>query len=607
MRNAPRQVAKPKNFWKTLRRLFRYMSLKKWLLLLSFLLSATATILQIFTPRVLGRATTTIFNGVTQGMQTGADGVSRFPIDFETIRNILTLVAILYISNAVLSYIAQFTLVRIVQKTVYDLRQDFKAKMTRVPISYYDTNSNGDIMSRAINDVDNVARQLVQTVNQTIMSVVQFFGILIMMLTISWKLSIIAFLTVPVSAFIIAKVAPLSQRYFSQQQKELGKLNGHIEETYAGHTEITSFNQEENVVAEFGEQNEVLFGVAWKAQFISGILMPIMNMVKNFGYVFVAIFGGIEVARGMLPLGDVQAFLTYTNQFSEPMKQLTNILNTIQSIIASTERIFEVLDEEEMEDLSTNQPRMETENKVIFEHVRFGYGNNPDLMTDFNLDVKPGEMIAIVGPTGAGKSTLINLLERFYDVRGGSIKLDGMDVRDIDREELHKRFAMVLQDTWLFNGTIFDNIKYGAHEEVSDEQVYQAARTAHADEFIRTLPEGYQTILNEDASNISQGQRQLLTIARAFITDPEILILDEATSSVDTRTEILIQRAMNKLLTGRTSFVVAHRLSTIRDADKIIVMNHGDIVETGSHDELMEQNGFYADLYNSQFAVEEVS
>lgn len=602
MRNAPRgAVVKPKNFWGTLKRLLKYMSLKKWLLLFAFLLSGTATILQIFTPKVLGSATTVIFEGVMKGSQEGADGIARFPIDFDTIKSILILLFGLYVANAVLSYIAQFTLVRIVQKTVYDLRQDFKKKMSRVPISYYDSNSNGDIMSRAINDVDNIARQLVQIVNQAIISVVQFFGILIMMLTISWKLSLVALITVPLSAFIISRIAPKSQKYFGKQQRELGKLNGQIEENFSGHTEIIAFNQEEKSIEIFEEQNEKLFKVSFKAQFVSGVLMPLMNMVKNLGYVFVAVLGGLEVANGAMSLGNVQAFLTYTNQFSEPMKQLTNILNTIQSIIASTERIFEVLDEEEMPITKTNKPKVETDDKLTFEHVRFGYGDSADLMTDFNLSVKAGQMIAIVGPTGAGKSTIINLLERFYDIRGGSIRLDGTDTRNIDRDELRNHFAMVLQDTWLFHGTIFDNIKYGAREGVSDEEVYAAAKMAHADEFIRTLPDGYQTYLNEDASNISQGQRQLLTIARAFIRDPEILILDEATSSVDTRTEILIQQAMRKLLEGRTSFVVAHRLSTIRDADNIIVMNQGDIMETGNHNELMAQGGFYADLYNSQF------
>ena len=602
MRNAPKAVEKPKNFWGSLKRLLNYMSVRRWLMFLAFALSAVATVFQIFTPRVLGSATTVIYDGVTEGMNNG-----RFPIDFAAIRRILITAAILYVSTVTLRYISQFTLVRVVQKTVFDLRQDFKEKMSRVPIEYYDTHSNGDIMSRAINDVDNIARQLVQTINQALMSVVQFVGILIMMLTISWKLSIVALITIPLSAFIISKIAPTSRKLFKAQQSELGLLNAHIEESFAGHTEIISFNREQNAMQVFDDQNKKLFDVAWKAQFFSGILMPLMNMVKNLGYVFVAVMGGFEVANGVLKLGEVQAFLIYTNQFSEPMKQLTNILNTIQSIVASTERIFEVLDEEEMKDVSTGQPIVETDDKITFDHVRFGYNEDADLMTDFTLRVKPGQMVAIVGPTGAGKSTIINLLERFYDVRGGSIRLEGQDVRDIDRDELRKRFAMVLQDTWLFNGTIFDNIKYGARGEVSDEDVYAASRMAHADEFIRTLPEGYHTVLNEDGSNISQGQRQLLTIARAFITDPEMLILDEATSSVDTRTEVLIQKAMRRLLEGRTSFVVAHRLSTIRDADNIIVMDNGDIIETGTHDDLMAQDGFYADLYNSQFADAEAS
>lgn len=602
MRNAPQVVEKPKNFFGTLKRLFRYMAARQWILFLAFFLSAVATVLQVVTPRILGQATTVIFAGVQQGMQVAGDDLERFPVDFERIGQILLLVAILYVLNGIIRFVAQAMIVRIMQKTVYDLRQDFKAKMSRVPVSFYDTHSNGDIMSRAINDVDNVARSLGQTVMQFIMSFVQFFGILIMMLTISWKLSLVAFLTVPLSLFVISRIAPRSQRYFASQQKALGLLNNQIEENYAGHTEIMSFNREEIALEKFTEQNEELFGVAWKAQFVSGILMPLMNLVKNLGYVIVAVLGGIDVANGRILLGDVQAFLTYTNQFSEPMKQLSNIMNTIQSIVASTERIFEMLDEPEMADETTGAAAVATDDKVTFEHVQFGYGDQELLMTDFNLSVKPGEMIAIVGPTGAGKSTLINLLERFYDVKGGSIRLEGIDVRDFDREELRSRFAMVLQDTWLFNGTIYDNILYGAHEGASEEDVYRAAEMAHVDEFVRTLPEGYNTILNEDASNISQGQRQLITIARAFVSNPEILILDEATSSVDTRTEVLIQTAMKKLLTGRTSFVVAHRLSTIRDADNIIVMNQGDIVETGTHDQLLEKGGFYADLYNSQFA-----
>ena len=608
MRNAsPKVVAKPKNFWGTLSRLLKYMSKKRWILLLTIILSAVATVLQVLTPRILGTATTTIYEGVKQGMQVGTDGVNRFPVDFDRIGQILLLVITLYIINAVMSYLSQFIVVRVVQQTVYQMRQDFKNKMSRVPISFYDTHSNGDIMSRAINDVDNIARSLIQTVSQFIMSFVQFFGILVMMLLISWKLSLVALITIPLSALIVSQIAPRSQAYFKEQQKKLGLLNNQIEENYSGHTEILSFNQEERAIDEFGDQNEELFRVSWKAQVVSGILMPLMNMVKNLGYVFVAVFGGIEVASGRLPIGDVQAFLTYNNQFSEPMKQLSNILNTIQAIIASAERIFEMLDEDEMIQESSNVVPIETTDKITFDHVRFGYNDQDDLMTDFTLSVKPGQMIAIVGPTGAGKSTLINLLERFYDVRGGSIKLDGVDTRDINRHDLRENFAMVLQDTWLFNGTIYDNIKYGAPTDATKEDICQASKIAHADEFIRTLPEGYDTILNEDASNISQGQRQLLTIARAFASKPDILILDEATSSVDTRTEILIQKAMEKLLSGRTSFVVAHRLSTIRDADNIVVMDNGDIVETGTHDELMAKNGFYADLYNSQFSDVEAS
>ena len=595
----PQVEAKPKDFKGSIKRLFNYMAVRKWLMLGAFILSAIATVMQIFTPRILGSATTVIFDGFSEGMVGG-----RYPIDFAAIRKILISVAILYVANAVFRYVAQLTLVRVVQSTVFDLRQDFKAKMSRVPVEYYDTNSNGDIMSRAINDVDNIARQMVQTINQAIMSVVQFFGILIMMFSISWKLSIVALLTVPLSAFIISRIAPTSRKLFKKQQTELGHLNSHIEETFAGHTEIVSFNREEHVIEEFGFQNEKLFGIAWKAQFLSGILMPLMNMVKNLGYVIVAVMGGIDVSTGALALGEVQAFLTYTNQFSEPMKQLTNIMNTIQSIVASTERIFEVLDEAEMLDVSTDQPAIETTDKFTFENVRFGYAGQEDLMTDFNLSVKPGQMVAIVGPTGAGKSTIINLLERFYDVRGGSIKLEGEDIRNIDRDDLRRRFAMVLQDTWLFSGTIMENIRYGKLN-ATDEEVIAAAKAARAHHFIKTLPGGYNMVLNEDATNVSEGQRQLLTIARAILADRKVLILDEATSSVDTRTEERIQEAMDELMKGRTSFVIAHRLSTIRNADLILVMNHGDIVEQGSHEELLEKGGFYAELYNSQF--EEVS
>ena len=428
-----------------------------------------------------------------------------------------------------------------------------------------------------------------------------------MMLSISWQLTLVALLMIPLSLIVVMIIAPKSQVFFADQQKSLGLLNNQVEETYGGHTIVKTFNHTAKDQEVFEEENDKLYAAGWKAQFISAIIMPLMNFVKNLGYVFVAVLGGVKVANGNMTLGDVQAFLQYTTQFSQPITQLASLMNTIQSTVASAERVFEVLDEEEMSDKKSGLPVEEnTPYKVRFENVQFGYTKDQLLMTDFNLDVKPGEMVAIVGPTGAGKTTLINLLERFYDVSGGSIRYDGVDTRDLSRDNLRAQFSMVLQDTWLFTGSIYDNIKYG-NDDATDEQVIEAAKAAHVDDFVRKLPEGYQTVLNEDASNISQGQRQLITIARAFLANPDVLILDEATSSVDTRTEILIQKAMNRLLENRTSFVVAHRLSTIRDADNIIVMNHGSIVETGNHDQLMEKDGFYADLYNSQFSEEAVS
>ena len=493
---------------------------------------------------------------------------------------------------------------RVSQRTVYEMRKDLKEKMNRVPIVYYDTHSNGDIMSRAINDMDNVAGTLQQSLTQLITSVVQFIGVLVMMLSISWQLTLVAVATVPLSLIVVMIIAPKSQKYFANQQKSLGLLNDQVEETYGGHTVVKSFNHQDADIEVFEKENERLYQAGWKAQFISAMIMPMMNFIKNLGYVFVAVLGGVKVANGQMDLGDVQAFLQYTNQFSQPITQIASLMNTIQSTVASAERVFEVLDEKEMEDTGSNLPAVASPYKVAFENVQFGYSEKAPLMTDFNLNVSEGEMVAIVGPTGAGKTTLINLLERFYDVTGGSIRYEGKDTRDIPRDELRSHFSMVLQDTWLFTGSIYDNILYG-NEKASETDVIRAAKAAHVDDFVRKLPQGYDTVLNEEASNISQGQRQLITIARAFLANPDVLILDEATSSVDTRTEILIQQAMNRLLNNRTSFVVAHRLSTIRDADNIIVMNHGSIVETGNHDELMAKNGFYADLYNSQFTDEE--
>ncbi len=604
-RNIGAKGPKAKNFWGTVKRLFGYMSKRSIAIIAVFVLAIAAVIFQIQTPKILGEATTEIFKGVmigAQQMQAGQQ-VTEFPIDFEKVGQIILIAIGMYVISAVFNFLQQFIMTRVSQRTVYGLRRDLDEKMNRLPISYYDTHSNGDIMSRAINDMDNIASTLQQNLTQFITSVVTFIGVLWMMLTISWQLTLVALATVPLSLIVVMIVAPKSQKFFAAQQKSLGLLNDQVEETYGGHTVVKTFNHEAADQVVFEEENDRLYSAGWKAQFISAIIMPLMNFIKNLGYVFVAVLGGIKVANGNMTLGDVQAFLQYTNQFSQPITQIASLLNTIQSTVASAERVFEVLDEEEMNDEPSGLPVEDSEYKVRFDHVQFGYAPDKLLMTDFNLDVKAGEMVAIVGPTGAGKTTLINLLERFYDVSGGSIRYDGKDTRDLTRDELRSNISMVLQDTWLFTGSIYDNIHYG-NEKATKEQVIAAAKAAHVDDFVRKLPEGYDTVLNEEASNISQGQRQLITIARAFLADPDVLILDEATSSVDTRTEILIQKAMGRLLENRTSFVVAHRLSTIRDADNIIVMNHGSIVETGNHEELMAQNGFYADLYNSQFSEE---
>lgn len=604
---------KAKNFWGTLRRLMTYMANRIWGVLLVLVLTIAATIFTTLTPKMLGRATTEIFRGYQEGMALREAGqtVDVLPINFDLIGEILVMVFILYISAGLFNYFQQFTMARIGQRTVYDLRKDLKAKMSRMPISYYDTHSNGDIMSRAVNDMDQIANTLQQSLTQFVQSVVQFVAVLSVMLSISLQLTVVSMIIVVLSGIFVGVIAPRAQKMFAKQQKELGILNDQVEEIYSGHAVVKIYNHEETEIEKFEKQNESYYEASWRAQFLTGLMMPLISFARNVGYLAVAVLGGINVANGTMTLGNVQAFLQYVNQFSQPMRDIANLSNTIQATVASAERVFEVLDEPEMNlEQSNIQPLQNSPYKIQFEHVQFGYGGpgEPLLMKDFNLDVKEGEMIAVVGPTGAGKSTLINLLQRFYDVKGGSIKLNGVDIRDITREELRSHFAMVLQDTWLFNGTILENIQYGNEEaNESKEKVFEAAAAAHVDDFVRKLPHGYETILNEEASNISQGQRQLLTIARAFYADPEILILDEATSSVDTRTEVLIQKAMAKLLKGRTSFVVAHRLSTIRDADKIIVMDQGDVIETGNHDELMAKNGFYANLYNAQFAQSETA
>ncbi|WP_295729752.1 ABC transporter ATP-binding protein [uncultured Limosilactobacillus sp.] len=606
MHNRPQRgkMTKATHFWPITKRLFAYLGPWKWGVVISVIMAICSVILSIMAPKILGEATTTIYNGVVQGYQEMKGGmkIHSLPIDYSKILRIAVIVVLLYVFSGLFSFIQQVMMTRISQRVVYNLRQDLKAKMARVPIEYYDTHSNGDIMSRMVNDMDNIAGTLQQGMIQIITSSITFVGVLALMISISWRLTIVALVIIPLSLLIVGFVAPTAQRLFTRQQAALGEINDQVEETYAGHTIVRVFNHETDEASRFAKKNFKYYQAAWKAQFFSILIFPCMNFVRNVGYLLVAVVGAIQVAHGQITLGNVQAFLQYSNQFSQPITQIANLASTIQQTIASAERIFEVIDQPEMDNtLSTTPAKTGDQPAIEFDSVNFSYRPDESLIRDFNLSAPRNKMVAIVGPTGAGKTTIINLLERFYDVDGGRIFYDGRDTRSMTREELRQHVGMVLQDTWLFTGTIFENIKYG-RENATDEEVYEAARLAYADSFIRELPNGYDTILDETASNISQGQRQLLTIARAFLADPDVLILDEATSSVDTRTEALIQNAMNDIQKGRTSFVVAHRLSTIRNAHQIIVMNHGQIIETGNHESLMAQHGFYADLYNSQFA-----
>ncbi|WP_163651880.1 ABC transporter ATP-binding protein [Listeria sp. PSOL-1] len=585
-------VAKPKNFNKTLFRLLGYMKPRTFSIMVVFVFAILSTIFNIFSPRELGKATTEIFEGLM-----GPNGIND-----DKIFDILFFVFLLYIGSSVFNFIQQFVMSSVAQRTVYDMRKDLKAKMARLPLRYYDTRSNGDILSRAVNDMDNIANTLQQSLTQAITAVIQVVGVLIMMLTISWQMTLIVVCTVPLSILVVAIIAGKSQKYFAAQQGNLGILNDAVEETYSGQTIIKAFGQEKNTLAKFEKVNSDYYQSAKKAQFISGIMMPMMQFIGNLGYVAVCVGGGIFVTNGTLKVGDIQSFTQYVQLFSQPIASVANIANVIQSTIASAERVFEMMDQQEEVDHIPEQIPVAQgeEHKIVFDHVKFGYTTDKPLMTDLNIEVEEGQMVAIVGPTGAGKTTIINLLMRFYDVDAGEIRIEGIDTRDMTKEQVRAKFGMVLQDTWLFNGTIADNIAYG-RDGASQEEVVLAAKAAYADDFIRRLPDGYLTILNEEGSNISQGQKQLLTIARAILSDPSILILDEATSSVDTRTELNIQKAMGNLMKDRTSFVIAHRLSTIRDADLILVMNQGTVIEQGTHQELLSENGFYADLYNSQF------
>ena len=591
---------KPKDFKATFRRLLRYLRPRRTALIGVFLAAILSTVFMIAGPKIMGTAITELFEGAYAKFQ----GVPGAEIDFTKIGQILLWLAGLYVISSLFNYLQQYLMSGIAQKTVYDLREDVNHKLERLPLKYYDGRPNGETLSRVTNDIDTIGSTLQQSVTSFITSIVTIVGILIMMLTISPLLTLISLVSLPVSIFAIRPILKRSQKYFADQQRTLGQLNGHVEEMYTGHSVVKAFGHERKAVEQFDAVNEELYEAGRKAQFISGIIMPMMMFIGNISYVLISIVGGILVTQRAISIGDIQAFITYTRQFTQPITQTANIANIVQSTVAAAERVFELLDEEEEIKEVTTHSLEKADGAVAFEHVDFGYGNDL-LIEDMNIDVAPGQTVAIVGPTGAGKTTMINLLMRFYELNGGTIRIDGIDTREMSREDLRTTFGMVLQDTWLFNGTIRDNLAYGK-SGATEEEIIAAAKTAHADHFIRTLPDGYDTVLNEEASNISQGQKQLLTIARAVLADPPIMILDEATSSVDTRTEVFIQQAMRRLMEGRTSFVIAHRLSTIKDADLILVMNQGRVIEQGTHEELLEADGFYADLYNSQFSEKEV-
>lgn len=586
---------KAKNFKGTTAQLIRYMGNYKLGVLVVFIFAIASTVFSIIGPKILGKATTELFNGLVAKVS-GAGG-----IDFEKIGKILLFLLGVYLISALCSFVQGWIMSGITQKICFKFREDISKKINRMPMKYFESRTVGEVLSRITNDVDTLGQGMNQSITQLITSVTTIIGILIMMLTISPLMTLIAIVILPVSGILISIVVKFSQKYFVAQQKYLGQINGQVEEVYSGHNIVKAFNKEEDMLEEFDKTNGILFQSAWKSQFLSGMMQPVMNFVGNLGYVGVAVVGGIQVINGNIEVGDIQSFIQYVKSFTQPISQVAQVSNMLQSTAAAAERVFEFLGEEEEELIVENPVKLEhMEGNVSFEHVKFGYNPEKIIVNDFNCKVKPGQMVAIVGPTGAGKTTMVKLLMRFYDVNGGSIKVDGHDLRDFNRADLRENFGMVLQDTWLFKGTIMENIRYG-RLDATDEEVIAAAKAAHAHHFITTLPGGYNMELNEDASNVSQGQKQLLTIARAILADNPILILDEATSSVDTRTEERIQKAMNNLMKGRTSFVIAHRLSTIKDADIILVMKDGDIIEQGNHEELLAKGGFYAELYNSQF------
>ena len=586
---------KAKNFKGAMLRLLKYMERYKFRLILMVIFAIGGTVFNIIGPKILGKATTELYSGLISKINGGSG------IDFDKIIKILFGVMCLYVVSSVLSFIQGFIMTGISNDVTYNLRKDISKKINKIPMKYFESRTHGEILSRITNDVDTLQTGINQSVTQLITSATTLIGVLVMMLSINVWMTLAALLILPVSMFIISKVMKHSQKYFQDQQKYLGEVNGQVEEIYSGHTVVKAFNKEDDVINEFEKTNEKLYSSAWRSQFFSGIMMPIMQFVGNLGYVMVALFGGFMVIKNKIEVGDVQAFFQYIRNFTQPIQQIAQVTNMLQSSAAASERVFEFLDVEEEDQMAEDPVSVnQIEGNVSFEHISFGYDPSKIIVHDFNADVKAGQKVAIVGPTGAGKTTMIKLLMRFYDVNSGEICIDGHNVKDFNRMELREMFGMVLQDTWLFHGTIMENIRYG-RLDATDEEVIAAAKAAHAHHFIMSQPGGYQMELNEETSNISQGQKQLLTIARAILADNKIMILDEATSSVDTRTEERIQKAMDNLMKGRTSFVIAHRLSTIRDADLILVMKDGDIIEQGTHESLLAKNGSYANLYNSQF------
>ena len=590
---------KAKDFKGTMKKLISYLSPYKLAILLVIVFAIGSSVFNIVGPKILGNATTKIFEGLVSKVSNSGGG-----IDFDAIFRTLTILASLYIISSIFSFVQTFITSDISQKVSYNLRKSISEKINKLPLNYYDKKTNGEVLSRVTNDIDAISQNLNQILSQMITSATTLIGVLIMMLSISVTMTLVSLIVIPLSLVMIMLVVKKSQKHFRAQQEYLGHTNGHIEEMYSGHNIMKAFNGEEKAIEEFDKLSDTLYNSAWKSQFLSGMMMPIMTFIGNLGYVIVAIMGGFLAIRNKIQVGDILAFIQYVRSFMQPIAQTAQIANVMQQTAAAAERVFEFLEEEEVvEDVKDPISIEGIEGAVEFDHVRFGYNEDKIIINDFSINIKPGQKVAIVGPTGAGKTTIVKLLMRFYELNGGKILIDGHDYRDFTRNDLRKIFGMVLQDTWLFNGNIMENIRYG-RLDASDEEVIEAAKLAHAHHFIKTLADGYNMEINEEADNISQGQKQLLTIARAILSDPKILILDEATSSVDTRTEVLIQQAMENLMEGRTSFIIAHRLSTIKNADIILVMKDGDIVEQGTHEELLKSKGFYSELYNSQFEEE---